>query len=100
MLCHGGMSAGVRTLALATAADFAGQEETGLVRLKVADLVGALAKCNPWLVVLAACETAESGDGPALAHDLANSGVPAVIGMRRLVDIGDTDRFCAALYRR
>lgn len=98
LLCHGGMSAGVRTLALATAADFAGQEATGLVRLKLADLVAALAKCNPWLVVLAACETAESGDGRSIAHDLANSGIPAVIGMRRLVDIGDTDRFCAEFY--
>jgi hypothetical protein len=98
ILCHGGMAAGVRTLALATAADYAGQEETGLVRLKVADLVAALAKCNPWLLVLAACETAESGDGTALAHELANSGIPAVIGMRRLVDVGDTDQFCAALY--
>ena len=98
LLCHGGMSAGVRTLALATAADFAAQEETGLVRLKLADLVAALAQCNPWLVVLAACETAESGDGRSLAHDLANNGVPAVIGMRRLVDIGDTDRFCAEFY--
>jgi glutathione S-transferase len=98
LLCHGGFTAKIRTLAFATAADFAAKEPTGMVRLKVADVVKALAKCNPWLVVLAACQSAEATDGFALAHALAERGIPAVIGMRRLVDIADTDRFCAALY--
>lgn len=99
LLCHGGQATpGVRTLALATLADFDAGEQTGSVRLKVADLVIALRSADPWLVVLAACESAEAVDGPALAHDIVDSGVPAVIGMRRLVDLHATNRFCAALY--
>ncbi|MGV1003733.1 MAG: CHAT domain-containing protein [Candidatus Nanopelagicales bacterium] len=98
LLCHGGSTAGVRTLALATLADYDSDEPTGSVRLKVSDLSSALAPVDPWLVVLAACESAQAADGPALAHDLVNSGLPAVIGMRRLVDLAGTNRFCEALY--
>jgi hypothetical protein len=98
LLCHGGAVAGVRTLALATTADFDGDEETGGVRLKVADLVAGLARSDPWLVVLAACESAQAGEGTALAHDIVDNGVPAVIGMRRLVDLAATNQFCRALY--
>jgi hypothetical protein len=50
-----------------------------------------LAEC-----VLSACDTAEAADGPALAHDLVVGGIPAVAGMRRLVDLTDANRFCAA----
>jgi len=104
LLCHGGSVAGVRTVALATTADLDGNEETGTVRLKVADLVGVLNRLDPWLIVLAACETAATGagdgagDGTALAHDMVDNGLPAVIGMRRLVDLNATDQFCTALY--
>jgi hypothetical protein len=98
VLSHGGAIGGLRLLALATMADFAAGEETGLVRLAAPQLAQALDPCNPWLVVLAACDTAESADGPGLAQDLVEAGVPAVIGMRRLVDLSDTDRFCESLY--
>ena len=98
LLGHGGVVDRVRMLALATTADFAAGEETGLVRLTSALLVQALAPCDPWLVILAACDTADAAEGPGLAQDLVEAGVPAVIGMRRLVDLTDTDRFCAALY--
>jgi hypothetical protein len=105
LLCHGGAAAGLRRLAFATLADVdaveggAGAEAaTGSLQLSVADLMGALESSDPWLLVLSACDTAEAADGPALAHDLASGGIPAVVGMRRLVDLGDTNRFCAALY--
>lgn len=105
LLCHGGAAAGLRRLAFATLADVdavaagAGAEAaTGSLRLSVADLIRALGSSDPWLVVLGACDSAEAANGPALAHDLAASGIPAVIGMRRLVDLTDTNRFCAALY--
>jgi hypothetical protein len=98
LLCHGGQVAGLQTLALATMADFDADEQTGSVRLTVADLVAALRGDAPWLVVLAACESAEAAEGSALAHDIVDSGVPAVIGMRRLVDLNATNRFCAVLY--
>ena len=105
LLCHGGAAAGLRRLAFATLADVdaveggAGAEAAvGSLRLSVADLIGALQACDPWLLVLSACDTAEAADGPALAHDLASGGIPAVVGMRRLVDLADTNRFCTALY--
>lgn len=97
-LCHGGTVAGVRTLQLATPADFLGKEPTGLVSLSLPGLVAALQTCEPWLAVLGACSTADVYQGPALAHDLANAGVPAVIGMRRQVDINDMNRFMKELY--
>ena len=101
-LCHGGLVAGVRTLAFGHLADFeAGFTDSGSVRLSVPELLDALLPCNPWLLVLSACESAQasgSQDGPALAHDPASGGIPAVIGMRRLVDLTDTNRFCRALY--
>ena len=105
LLCHGGAAAGLRRLAFATLADVdaveggAGAEAAvGSLRLSVADLIGALQACDRWLLVLSACDTAEAADGPALAHDLASGGIPAVVGMRRLVDLADTNRFCTALY--
>jgi CHAT domain len=105
LLCHGGATAGLRTLAFATLADqdvaasgAGGEEPTGSLRLTVPSLLGALRSSDPWLLVLSACDTAEAADGPALAHDLAAAGLPAVVGMRRLVDLGDTNLFCKALY--
>ena len=105
LLCHGGAAAGLRRLAFATLADVdavAGgapaEAAIGSLGLTVADLISALQSCDPWLLVLGACDTAEAADGPALAHDLASGGIPAVVGMRRLVDLGDTNRFCTALY--
>lgn len=98
LLCHGGTTAGVRTLALATVQDFLAGEDTGSVRLSGQTIVDALRTCDPWLLVLAACQTAEASEGPAMAHELADAGLPAVIGMRRLIDVAEADRFCAALY--
>lgn len=48
--------------------------------------------------MLSACQSAQVSQTHALAHDLANEGMPAVAGMRRQVDLDDADRFCAALY--
>ena len=105
LLCHGGAAAGLRRLAFATMADVdavaggaSAEEAVGSLWLSVPALVNALASSDPWLLVLSACDTAEAAAGPAFAHDLAASGVPAVIGMRRLVDLTDTNLFCAALY--
>ncbi|TPQ22490.1 CHAT domain-containing protein [Streptomyces sporangiiformans] len=98
LLCHGGAVAGVRTLAFATLPDFDAEDDTGSLRLKVADLVSALLSCDPWLVVLSACETAEATDSLALAHEIVCHGIPAAVGMRRLVDLTDTNRFCEAMY--
>ncbi|MBS9375357.1 CHAT domain-containing protein [Rhodococcus sp. B50] len=98
VLCHGKAVGGVHSLLLATPADFLGGEETGLVSLTASDLVRELAACNPWLIVLVACESAGVGEGPALAQDLTARNIPAVIGMRRLLDISEADSFCSALY--
>lgn len=100
LLCHGGVVDTARTLAFATVGDFAADEhETGSVQLFVKDLVDAVSTCDPWLIVLAACETAAASDGTAMAHDLViEPGIPAVIGMRRLVDLTAVERFCAAFY--
>jgi CHAT domain len=61
-----------------------------------------LQACDPWLVVLAACESAGAAanvaNGRALAHEMVENGITAVIGMRRLVDLTDTNRFCEHLY--
>ena len=99
LLGHGGEPLpGVRTLAFATSADFDADDEAGSVRLQLAHLTQAVLSADPWLVVLSACESAGAGSAGVLAHDLASGGVPAVIGMRRLIDIDAADRCCAALY--
>ncbi|MET7301667.1 CHAT domain-containing protein [Embleya sp. NPDC005575] len=98
LLCHGGAVGGVRTLAFAHTADVDAGEPVGSVQLKLPDLVVALNPCAPWLVVLGACRTAQTSDTLSLAHELVSQGLPAVAGMRRLIDLNDTDRFCAALY--
>lgn len=101
VLCHGRVAAGVRSLSFASIGDFdADVDDFGSINLAVTDLARALKACDPWLVVLSACQMADatSLDSPAYAHQLVENGVTAVIGMRRLVDLNDTDRFCAALY--
>jgi hypothetical protein len=99
LLCHAGFAApGVRGLALATMQDFLAGEQTGSVVLSIDMLARALEPCDPWLVVLAACETAQVTDGSAAAHSLVDVGIPAVIGMRRLVNLGAMNRFSEALY--
>jgi hypothetical protein len=105
VLSHGGVVAGVSTLSFGTIPDFdSDRKDAGSLPVFVQDLVRALAECDPWLVVLSACQsaaTAEATDmshGRALAHDIVSAGVTAVVGMRRLVDLQDTDRFCQALY--
>jgi hypothetical protein len=102
LLCHGGAKAGVRTLAFGTLPDFdAERQDSGSLQVPVTSLVTALEGCDPWLIVLSACETAEAAspaNGRALAHEMVSHGATAAIGMRRLVDLEDTNRFCKALY--
>jgi hypothetical protein len=102
LLCHGGAEAGVSLLAFGRIDDFDAGRTDGRLRLPVSDLVGSLQACDPWLVVLAACESAGAADdvanGRALAHEMVEKGITAVIGMRRLVDLADTNRFCEHLY--
>lgn len=99
LLCHGAYAApGVRGLALATMQDFLAQEPAGSIVLSIDMLARALEPCDPWLVVLAACETAQATDSAAFAHSLVDAGIPTVIGMRRLVDLSAMDRFAEALY--
>jgi hypothetical protein len=102
LLCHGQITAGVRTLRFARISDFDNDvKDFGSINVPVSDLAMALKLCDPWLVVLAACQSAggfDGGPGPAYAHALVNEGVAAVIGMRRLVDLSATNRFCAEFY--
>jgi hypothetical protein len=107
LLCHGMEVAGVRTLAFATIGDVdSDRSDFGSLSLPLSDLFVALQACDPWLVVLAACETAQAAEAapagatPArsFAHDLVSAGVTAAIGMRRLVDLQETDRFTRELY--
>lgn len=104
-LCHGGGDAGSgeRVLAFGNTADFDEPElGSGSIRIAAAQIVEALKPCDPLLVVLGACETGEAGatqeTGPALAHVLACGGIPAVIGMRRMVGLLAADAFCSELY--
>lgn len=101
LLCHGRKHSGAIVLDFATIGDVDGGEApVGSLKVSMSALVDALLPVDPWLVVLAACETAESGASGArpFVHDLVANGLTAAIGMRRLVDITDTDRFCAELY--
>ena len=106
LLCHGGGSVGgEKRLVFAAPNDFdAAQLDPtvlGSVLVSVNQLVTALLPVDPWLVVLAACQSAAAQDATqslALAHDLACGGAPAVIGMRRLVDISATDAFSREFY--
>lgn len=99
VLCHGGYAApGVMGLSFATRRDFLSGAKTGRVAVSVDMVAAALKSEDPWLVVLAACETANAAAAPSIAHELVNSGVPAVIGMRRVVDLSATDAFCARVY--
>lgn len=99
VLCHGGIDdTGVASLAFATLADFDQPAGQGGVWMALSQLSHSVRQANPWLVVLNACGTADASAGRALAHELAAEGVPAVVGMRRLVDILNADRFSQALY--
>ncbi len=102
LLCHGRTRAGVASLAFASIADVdAGGAELGSINVSVAQLVAELQGVNPWLVVLAACQTGAVGDEAGarpFAHELVHAGLTAAIGMRRLVELRDTDRFCKLLY--
>jgi hypothetical protein len=101
VLCHGGVVGGVRTLTFGLIADFDDPDAAGgSLRMSVAELVGALLPVDPWLVVLSACETADATapETEPIAHEMVSGGIPAAIGMRRLVDLTDANRFCQALY--
>jgi CHAT domain len=68
-----------------------------------AEHFGALAKpawFAPWLTTLNCCEGAAPGEQTvSLASGLVRTGLPAVVGMRRVIDVGMTHGFCTALYR-
>ncbi|GAA2515848.1 CHAT domain-containing protein [Pilimelia columellifera] len=105
LLAHGGqVMPGVSTLVFADAADLLSEAPAGSVSLQLANIIQGLLGADPWLVVLAACESAAATDtagmvtGGALAHEIALGGVPAVLGMRRLVDVTAADRCVQALY--
>lgn len=100
LLCHGMTVAGERTLAFASVGDVDAElDEAGSISVPIKDLARELETCDPWLVVLAACQSADASAGErAFAHDLVSQGVTAAIGMRRLVDLNDTNRFCSGLY--
>jgi hypothetical protein len=54
-----------------------------------------------WLVTLDACEGATPAGGVhSFAYNLVDSGVPAAIGMREVIDQGDANMFCRAFYTR
>jgi hypothetical protein len=102
LLCHGGVEGGERKLNFGLVDDFDRRRSYGSLSVTMADLIGELKPaCDPWLVVLAACETAETANianGRSLAHQMVDQGMTAVIGMRRLVDVIATNRFCTAFY--
>ena len=100
LLCHGMTVAGERTLAFASIGDIDAElKEAGSISVPIKDLARELETSDPWLVVLAACQSANAAAGErAFAHELVSKGVTAAIGMRRLVDLKDTDEFCRELY--
>jgi hypothetical protein len=98
VLCHGGAVAGARVLSFAHFGDFEAGSDVGSVRMSAGQFAAAVQGSDPWLIVLSACQTADGGNGPALANSVVSEGVPAVIGMRRLVDLSAMDRFCEVLY--
>jgi hypothetical protein len=54
----------------------------------------------PWLVTLNCCEGAAPGEQTvSLASSLVRSGLPAVLGMRKAIDVRMADAFCADLYQ-
>jgi hypothetical protein len=97
---HGTQVNNTRLLNLADSNDAAANEDGGSINLPVAVLAKALSACRPWLVVLAACETGAqlSPEDPAFARALVTGGVPAVIGMRRRVDVVVMHRVVRELY--
>ncbi|MHA7207934.1 CHAT domain-containing protein [Arthrobacter sp. MDT1-65] len=106
VLCHGGYAApGVPGLNFATDLDFEGGAETGSLVVSISSLGGSLSD-STWLVVLAACESAATEDrailspasGSSAAHLLVDAGIPAVIGMREIVDLTAMNRFCKVVY--
>lgn len=97
---HGSQDwAGLRVLNLATTADADAEAEFGSINMTAQALTEALTPCNPWLVVLAACDAGQqSVDGQAFARELVGGGLPAVIAMRNRVDVLVMNRITAALY--
>jgi hypothetical protein len=98
VLCHGRATPGEQVLSFAHFGDFVRKQDEGSVRMSAGQFAQAVLDCDPWLVVLSACESAAGSSGPALANRVVSEGVPAVIGMRRLVDLSTMDKFCQELY--
>jgi hypothetical protein len=98
ILCHGASSSAEPGLSIATRKSITGGPDAQHIYLGVAAAVRALQSTEPWLVVLAACESANSRDTQSLTRALVESGAPAVIGMRRIVDLSAIDAFCGDVY--
>lgn len=105
LMGHGGTTAGVDSVTFASFMDFDVQTTTGSITLNRHQLLSSLTESSCWMTVLNACSSADANadvgvETSALAHALASEGVPAVVGMRRLVDASVTNDFCANLYPR
>jgi len=98
ILCHGGVRAAEPGLQVATPRDFRNRAAVGSVYLGVNDVARALGAHESWLVVLAACDSANARTGQSLARALVDAGAPAVIGMRKITDLSATDLLVDKLY--
>jgi len=81
------------------------EDEAGAtVRLSGTDLAQQLAELTerPRLIVLASCQSAGNGEGPALAAlgpRLAEAGVPAVLAMQGNISMATVERFMPAFFK-
>ena len=94
IFCHG-TAAGPRLL-------IAQREDLAVLELSAThfETVAQPAFLAPWLVTLNCCEGAAPGDQMgSLASALVRAGMPAVLGMRKAVDVAMAHGFCADLYK-
>ncbi len=103
VICHGSTSAGETWLWLE-------DEDRNVARTSGADIVARLneLRMRPRLIVLAACQSAGTGDDvrtddkgalAALGPRLAEAGVPAVVAMQGNVTVQTVDTFMPVFFR-
>ena len=91
-----GSAQGSGFLEIATPASVAGFGSSPLY-LEARHLAGL--REHLWLVTLDACEGASPAEGVhSFAYTLVEIGVPAVVGMREVIDFTDANVFCRAFY--
>lgn len=98
--CHGSVRDGIRRLEFATVTDW-DQAESPEAKSTLTLAVGELAEATAgvWLVVLNACEGGGgTSEAYSFAHELVKAGLPAAIGMRRVIDVKDATTFSDAFY--